>query len=291
MTALGLLSAGLGVAFVGCSSDDTSGGGGGTDAGKDTSTDAPATGPKQSGTLLDFPVGTKVKDATITLGSGSGTSGADGKYSIATTKDTPFFMRVTHSQYLTLIEQEWQLSGDADRGPTQYISQGVKPTLLALLESSDTPKVKQDKGILAVGIVLEGACTEDGGVVIKIDTGAATDAGTDAGDGGGDAGGSDAGSGDTDNIVRYFTSVTSVAPMNQPQQTTKNQNTPAVAIYNVTPGENVQLSVTPSAASGCTVVKQYPHADPKASNIKYTGKIKVEAGTNTFSFARVFLTK
>jgi len=280
LTALGLLAFGLGVSFMGCSSDDSStptptpDGGGGSDTGTGGS------GVTQSGQVVDFAPGgggAGVDGVTVDLGSGRTTATGGnprGSYTIKVPQDTPFNMRVSKAGYTTLLEQEWQLSGDADRAQTPLPNAQLTGALVSAIQgNAANPPIEASKGVLAVG-VLKGTCASEAGATIQIDTGTTVDAGADAGSGG-------------PKTVYFKGSLPSAETATQ-----DGEGALAALIYNVTPGDNIKLLVTPAATCN---VEDPAFTDPVASNIKYTGKITVEAigdlasttATHVTSFARV----
>jgi len=237
LTALALtISAGGAALFVGCSSDDTS----------SPNPDAGASGPKQSGTIVDLlSPGHAISGATVSLGSnGSAQADSSGAYSIAVSKNTPFYMRVASPGYVSLIEEEWQLAGDANRGQTNLLDSNTGGTLVTTLPGLDTAK-----GVLAVGAI-KGTCSTEAGATIAVDA-----AGQDAG---------------TSNQVIYFQAGTVPAPAPD-NHTQANAVTLSAIVYNLALGA-VKLNVT--APTGCTV-KSFPVTDPLASNIQYTGNMQV----------------
>ncbi|WP_394850439.1 hypothetical protein LZC95_23640 [Pendulispora brunnea] len=305
--ALGVGALAFSLAFVGCSSDDTStptvdagnkDTGTGTDAGPGVDSGQPGPGMvTQKGVISDFPPGggQAVVGATIDVGNGrTATTGNSpkGGYSIQVPKDTPYFMRIRKEGYTTLIEQEWQLTGDADRGKSIFPDKQATTLLVGVIQGNPSfPKVDPAKGVLAIGLI-KGSCPTEGGATIRVEPGAsallADDGGTDSGT---DAG-SDGGSGDAPQVVylnnRAFPDVAA----------TKSQDgatTPTAIIYNVPPGNRFKITVE---HPNCDV-QPFPFNEPTAPNIKYTGNIVVEplgnpaedGGTNTSTFARILLSK
>ncbi|WP_394827376.1 hypothetical protein [Pendulispora albinea] len=188
-------------------------------------------------------------------------------------------MRVAKPGYTSLLEQEWQLAGDADRAKTILPDRQATELLVQSLSGLGKPPPNPAKGALGIGL-LKGACPTEGGATVRVDTGAAGDAGADAGA--------------NANIVVYFKGL---LPSNE-TTTQADAVTPTVMIYNIAPGEGIEVMVIPPP--DCKV-EPFPVADPAAPNITYTGKIKVEpigdlrpdagTGANVTSFARVVLSK
>ena len=268
LTALGAMTAlGLSAAFIGCSSDDNVT----TPPLVDSGTDA-NTGPVQKGQVIEFSLSntvTGVSGATVDLGGKTATTSdtaPKGSYSLAVTKDSPFYMRVTKAGYTTLLEQEWQVSGDADRARTVLPSATFTGALVTAIGKEN---VDGSKGVLGIGLV-KGTCPTEAGATIQVNP-----TGTDA----------------SSTPVVYF----SGGLPSQQQQTQAGELTPTALAFNVTLGAPTVV-VTPPA--GCKVLS-FPYTDPSTPNITYTGNIKVEpvgsfaddagAVTHLTSFARIFL--
>ena len=328
VTALGVGALAFTLAFVGCSSDDTStptGDAGNKDTGTGTGSDAGSgvdSGPPppgmvtQKGVISDFPpgAGEAVVGATIDVGNGRTTttgSKPKGGYSIQVPKDTPYSMRISKAGYTTLIEQEWQVSGDADRGKGIFPDKQATSLLVSVIQGNPSfPQVDPAKGVLAVGLI-KGTCATEGGATISVEASTsarallADDAGTDAGadsgtDAGSDAGtdaGSDAGSdagppADTPKVV-YLTS--SAFPDTSATVSQAGATTPTAIIYNVPIGNRFTIKVNHPSCNQ----EPFPFNDPVAPTIKYSGNVTVEpigntaedGGTNVSSFIRVLLSK
>ncbi|WP_394839723.1 hypothetical protein LVJ94_22810 [Pendulispora rubella] len=294
------------LAFVGCSSDDTStptGDGGnkdtgtGNDAGPGVDSGPPAPGMvTQKGIISDYPPGggEGVVGATIDVGNGHTATTVDkagttpkGSYSLAVPKDTPYFMRISKAGYTTLIEQEWLVTGDANRGKSVFPDKQATSLLVQVIQGNPSfPKADPQKGVLAVGLI-KGTCATEGGATIRVEPGTsallADDAGTDAG--------SDAGT-DGPKVV-YLTSA--AFPDTSAQKTQDGATTPTAIIYNVPPGNRFKITVEHPTCN----VEPFPFNDPAAPAIKYTGNIVVEplgnpaedGGTNVSTFARILLSK
>ena len=317
LTALGMGALAFTLCFIGCSSDDSSTSppgqdGGNPDTGGNQDTGTPLGQATQTGQVIRLPVGggttkTTIAGATVDLGNGKSTITFDGdaggankgKYSLSFTQQTPFFMRISkpaagQDTLTTLIEQEWQLSGDADRGLTPVPDLQTTNLLFQVIHLSLGYAVDPDnKGVIGVGVI-KGTCPTEEGTVVALDTGAsfaaervaADDAGTDdagadadagpgdagPGDAGpGDAGPGDAGAGPLPNQVVYFNHTTGL-PDGKLHAIQKDQIQPGALIFNVTPGY-VKVKVTPPA--GCRVLS-FPITDPQTPTIQYTGRAKVE---------------
>jgi len=210
----------------------------------------------QSGTIVKLNTDPPEPVAGATVDVGNNTTvvtDAQGKYSVNVPLNTPFIMKVTKApDFVPLMEQEWELTGNADRGPTSLPDTGTQQLLQQILTGYDS-----SKGVLGVGLVITKSCAGDeGGATITIDP---------------------PGSSQT----AYFgtnglpgSSTTSVA----------GAKTPTAVLYNVTPGKGVKVKVNHPK---CTVA-DFPQADPDVPTITYTGNVDVEATGGT-SFVRIFM--
>lgn len=260
----GLAIASILALSVGCSSTDTTpsgdGGTGGEGGGGDGSV-APGMA-TQKGKTIDFATMAGVAGATITLGDGhsamSMAAPMKGVYAIPVPINTPYFMTVTGDTYVKLIEQEWQISADYDRGTTSMIDMATQMMLEGALAGFD-----MTKGVLGVGITKStgGACADEGGATIALKT-------------------------PGNSVVRYFTSG---FPDGTRTSVQSGQTTPSAVIYNIDVGADLELVVTPPTGGDggvpCTV-EAFPHTE---GTVTYTGKAKVEGGGATTSFFRVFV--
>lgn len=253
------------LAFAACSNNS----GGGNDAGTDTQqqNDAPASGYKQTGRIVDFTSKNPIAGATVSSGSASATTGTDGKYSLDVPQDTAYTMTISNDGYLTLHEQEWKLSGDANRGDTSAVANGIEN----LLKNALSPLPDGQLGVLSINVYATGSCASPIGAVLDA-PGAAT---------------ADGGGGNV-HIVYFANGFPSSGTSVQ------DTGTPSAIIYNLPVGTFSQVTVTHPT---CTPVA-FPVADPSIPTMTYTGNVKLDpsgpmddAGVvqNVASFMRVYL--
>ena len=196
-----------------------------------------------------------VEGATVDLGSGrTATTDAKGQYSINVPLNTPYFMKVTKDQgYVPLVEQEWQLTGNADRGDTSLPPTELQGLLVTVLGAA----YDKTKGALGVGLVLTKSCAGDeGGATIALDPPGSSK-------------------------VTYFAAG---LPSGSATASAAGQTTPTALIYNIDPGTGLKVKVTHPKCS----VAPFPQTDLDAGTISYTGGIKVEVNGGS-SFVRIFL--
>ncbi len=278
--ALGLtLSVGAVSLFIGCSSDDSSGTTSKPDAGNGD-TGAPSGNVTQKGSVLELqPAGQPVSGATVTLGTATATTDDFGNYTISVPKDTAFSLKVSAPSHANLFDQEYTLSGDADRGPSLLTSNVAAQGLSVYLTGFDPTLA-----VLAVGVINVGSCPDQGTATISVGTGAG-DAGS------GDAGSSDAGAGPQ---VVYINSQGYPDP--KQHSVVKGLSQPSAVIYNLPTDGSATISVTRDKCTQVTA-SEYPYPDPQVPNIKYTGKYTLQAAgnvadrnvTGNISFVRVFI--
>lgn len=208
---------------------------------------------KQKGKMVELGQTVGVVGATVDLGGHSAvTMGAPNKgaYEIAVPINTPFFMQVTEPGHVKLIEQEWQISADYDRGTTGMVDTGTQGMLQGALPAFDTTK-----GVLGVGITKSaaGACASEAGATIALAV-------------------------PGNSKVRYFKGG---FPDGMTTAVLDGQTTPSAVIYNIDIGADLTIVATPP--TGC-MLDAFPHTE---GSITYTGKAKVEAGASAFT--RVFV--
>ena len=206
----------------------------------------------QTGRIVDFNNPKKgVAGVTVTAGTVTATTDTAGRYTLNVPKDTAYTMAITAPNYLKLIEQEWKLTGNADRGDTSYVDSSTQLVLQNALAGYD------DKlAVLSIGVKKKGACAAvDGATIVMANQGAA--------------------------ILKYFKGG---FPSNTATSVAADQ-VPSAVIYNLPPGTPVQLTVTHPT---CKQVA-FPTADPDAPTIVYTGSATTEGGASTASYTRVYV--
>lgn len=244
---------GLSVLFVvvGCSSGTTpttpDGGA------KDAAADVPSNSYVQTGRVVDYDTSKGVKAITVTATTANGpittTTDDTGKYTLAVPKDTPYTMSLTGTNYLKLNEQEWSLTGDANRGDTRFVSALTQSTLQSLLTGYD------DKlAVVSIGLTKLPSCTASlDGVTVALEKP------------------------DASKVVYFaggFPTGSAVA----------EGASPAALFYNVTPNGPIKLVVTGTTCK----LAAFPQKDLTVPTISYTGNVVAEGG-KAASFARFFL--
>lgn len=106
-----------------------------------------------------------VEGATITVAGKTAITNASGAYEIAVPKDQPVQMTVTAPDYFKLIEQEWILKTDLDRGETQLLKTGTANLLAGVLNPPRDPS----KGLLVVSVRVQPPCASEEGTTLTID--------------------------------------------------------------------------------------------------------------------------
>jgi hypothetical protein len=250
MKKLGLIAV---VTFVAaCSSSSTTTP---TDAGggQDAAPDVPSNTFTQSGKIVDFDSNKGLKGVTVTAKTATDTFTATtddtGKYALAVPKNTPYTMSLTADKYLKLNEQEWSLTGDADRGSTKFVSAGTQSLLQALLTGYDNTLA-----VVSLGFIKLPSCTASlDGMTITLTTPDKAQ-------------------------VKYFNG-------GFPNGSAVSEGaSPAVLVYNFTPGAEMKFTL---ANTTCKLAA-FPQTDPTAPTISYSGKVTSEAGQSA-SFIRFFL--
>jgi hypothetical protein len=235
------------VAVAACSSTTTVAP---ADAGKDAASEGGGNTYAQTGQIVDFNTNKGVVGATVTAGSVSATTDATGKYTLNVPKDTAYSMTITAPNYLKLIEQEWKLTGDADRGKTSFVDAATQQTLQNALSGYD-----QAKAVFSMQVQKKGTCADVTGATITM-----ANQGT--------------------AVLKYFKGG---FPSNTATSVTDGQ-LPSAVIYNVTPGTQVVITVTHPT---CKQVA-FPVADPTIPTILYTGNVTTEGGAAA-SFTRLYV--
>jgi hypothetical protein len=233
----------------------------------------------QTGIIVDFSSKKGLPGMIVTGGGATVTTDTTGAYTLAVPKNTAYTMAVgsdpdADTQYLTLNEQEWTLSGNVDRGKTSAVSDLTENLLKGVLQ----PQPDNTLAVLTVDVIATGACPSATGATVSV-PGLPTP----------DAGAPDGGNGP---YLDYFSggfpsaSATSVTDGQLPSAII--WNLPVNASFNA-------VTVTPP--NGCTVIP-FPTTDPSDAgpgpSLTYTGNVKLaasqpQAGMNVASFMRVFL--
>ncbi|HEY1955684.1 MAG TPA: hypothetical protein VGH28_08725 [Polyangiaceae bacterium] len=262
------------LAFAACSGDDKGGDAGGDAGGDVANSDAPVDGFHQTGQIVDYSSGAGLGGATIT-GGGSTTQGdSKGNYDLVVPKNTPYSMTTSLDGYLTLHEQEWQLSADSVRGKTSAVANGTEQLLKSILQPQPDPTL----GVLTIQVIATGGdaggCASATGATISV-PGLAVDGGTGA------------------HLV-YFDGGSPNLPSASATSVTDGA-LPSAIIYDLPIGMFSSVTVTHPT---CSTVP-FPVADPNIPTLTYTGKVDVEASSvavddagtmgNVASFMRVFL--
>jgi len=258
------------LAFAACSNNNGGGNDGGTNDGP-AQGDGPSNGVHQTGQIVNYgSTNTPVSGASVTDGTSVATTDSKGNYSLTVAKDTPYTMTVSNDGYLTLHEQEWKLSGDADRGQTDAV-----PNLTEnLLKGTLNPAPDTQLGVLTIEVIATGSCTSATGATLSV-PGLAADGGTGA-------------------HLYYFDGGSPNLPSSSATSVTDGA-LPSAIIWDLPVGTFSQITVTHPT---CTAVA-FPFADPNIPTLTYTGNSEVtassvavdDAGTmgNVASFMRVYL--
>jgi len=227
----------------------------------------------QTGTIVDFTSKAGQAGMEVSGGGTTVTTDSKGAYTLPVPKSTPYSMIIASgpnagASYLTLNEQEWQVSGDVDRGKTSAVSNSTE----SLLKNVLTAPVDPTLAVLTVQVIATGACLSATGSTVSV-PGLVTDAGGTV-------------------HAEYFSGN---FPSASATSVTDGQ-VPSVIFWNL-PNSASFKDVTVTPPTGCTVVA-FPTSDPSDAgpgpNLTYTGNVKLEpsapdAGYNVASFMRVFL--
>ncbi len=247
-----LVSLSCGVAVLACGDDDNGGrtgvdGGGGTEGGTDGSSGgSPA---KQTGKIVVALQNVPLSGATVTIGSSTAQTKADGTYEIGITKGPALQMQVTAEDYYKLFEQEYVVKADTfDRGETSLLSKAIANTLVSFLQGRDPAK-----GLLIVKVQPTAPCDSEEGTIVALDPPGSS-------------------------MVRY---ISGGIPSNSQSSAKKGESFHAV-IYNVDLGAPVNVKLT----SPLCKQKAFP---VDVDNVTYTGKNQKVEGGEVLSFMRVFL--
>ncbi len=211
---------------------------------------ATQTGKTVSYTPCSAPV--PVAGATITIGSRTATTAADGTYSIEVPSGTPFTMMVTAPSYIPLTEAEDTVAASYDRGDTLLIS-----TETAMFLEDALPSYSATGSLLTIELVKTGACKDVTGTTVAVSSAGSTA------------------------VTQYPAQCASPVGGTSATDGTFPVASDAV-VYNLPPGPHTVKVTSPK----CTQVP-YPYTDA-ATGLTYDGTVTTEAG-NANAFTRVFL--
>jgi hypothetical protein len=195
---------------------------------------------------------TPVAGATVSVGSSSATTAADGTYSIEVPSGSPFTMSVTAANYIPLIEAEDTVTAAYARGNTLLIS----TTTASFLESA-LPGYESSGTLLTIELVGTGSCTDVTGTTVTVSPT------------------------NTEAVTQYPEQCVSPVGGTSATQGTFPSASAAV-VYNLSAGMHTVSATSPK----CTQIP-YPYKDP-ANGVTYDGTVQTQTG-NTNSFTRVFL--
>jgi hypothetical protein len=247
-----------------------------TDGGTDAAGEASAMTFAQTGQIVDFSNPTSgIPNVTISGGGASVLSNAMGDYTLNVPQNKPYSMQVVGSDagtaYVSLNEQEWMLTGNANRGTTSFVSQQTQGLLTIVLPSTPSPML----AVLSVQVEATGACAADaGGSDVTGATISVPGLSTDGGAG---------------PVLVYFAGSPPVPTVSAKSVTAGLL--PSAIIYNMPVSASFnQVTINHPT---CTQ-KAFPVSDLTDSHIVYTGNVQLQAlgaapMTPTVSYIRVFL--
>ena len=277
MRKIGLSS--VGFAIVVACSNSSGNGDGGTDGSAETGSDSGNT-VAQTGQIIDFDNKTGVFDIMVSGAGNTTTTDSMGNYSLAVPPNTPYTMQVVAGAdagkpYVSLNEQEWMLTGAANRGQTSFVSAGTEGLLKSVLPTTPNPML----AVLSVIVEATGSCAADAGGADV--TGATISVpGLPSGDAGSDGGPNSV-------VLVYFSGG---LPSGSATSVTAGQ-LPSALIYNLpTTTSFNQITVTHPTCH----MKAFPVSDSTSPNIVYTGNVRLDPseptnGPGVVSNIRVFL--
>ncbi len=259
------------VAALACSNNNNN------DAGTDSGGEASANNVNQTGTIVAFQLGTPVSDTFVSGAGATATTDGAGNYTLSVPKNTNYTMQVVAgvdagTNYVSLNEQEWMLTGNANRGKTSFVPATTQGLLQAILQ----PKPDPTLAVLSISVYATGACAADAG---GADIAGATISvpGLTVGDAGNTGG----------PVLTYFSGgfPSSTTTSVQPGQL------PSAIVYNLTPTAAFnQVTVKHPTCKQ----KPFPVNDLSDPNIVYSGNVRLDISYPTgqpavVSFMRVFL--
>lgn len=205
----------------------------------------------QKGRIIDYTLKVPAADAIVTIVGGASTkSDAMGLYSLKLPKNKPSSFTLTGDLKLKLIEQEFVLSGDVDRGDTNLVSVTTQNLLKAFLAGYDAKLATLSVGVNKAG------CASIDGVTVDLDP---PQMGT---------------------KILYFQGG---LPSTMLTSGLEGQ-LPTAIIYNIDASKPVRVK----AMHPTCKMAAYPFTDPEKPTLSYTGNVSLEAGDAT-SYVRVWL--
>lgn len=243
------------------------------DAGTDAAGEAAPSTFTQTGQVIDFSNMNGLSGITVSGAGNSVTTNATGNYTLSVPQNTAYTMQVVGADagYTSLNEQEWMLTGNANRGTTSFVAQ----TTEALLQSALEPKPNPMLAVLSVQVQAEGSCSPDaGGPDVTGATISVPGLGSDGGTG--------------PQLVYFSNGFPSAATSVQAGQL------PSAIIYNLQPTTSTSLFNSVTVTHPTCTQKAFPTSNLSAPTIVYTGNVRLDVAYPTgsppvVSFMRVFL--
>ncbi len=233
----------------------------GNEAGPANDGSSGGTTAKISGVTVGFGANAKpVAGSSVAAGTITTKSDSKGVWSLTLPKSQPFSLTFTTPNYATLTEQEFQLTGDFDRGNSSLIDQSTANLLLGTFNGYDATL-----GVLGLVAIANGtSCPADDKTTETVNGATFSVSGGSPGDAGGPK-------------IVYFKGGFPTASATS----TAAGQAPAAVAYNVPVGVNLTVTVThPSCTQQAFPVTQ--------GAITYTGNVQTIAGLGT-SYIRTFL--
>lgn len=248
-----VVAAAAAAGFVACSDDETKTPATGTGDGGASGTDSGGGGgntAKFSGQMEGYSSKGPVAEADVTAGSASGKTDSKGVFELNVEKNKEFNLKVSKSDFFTLVDQEMKIAADADLPKLRFVDKGVGNVLLGAL------KANAAKGVVSVGLKATSDCETKAG---DFPQGAKVTV-----------------EGQPDAKVVYY----KATPDPSLTEGQKGED-PAAVIFNANPDEPLTIKVEYTKCSQ----QAWPHTDE--NGITYTGKI-VPKAPETLSVYRVF---
>lgn len=117
----------------------------------------------QRGSVVVAQSNAPLEGATVTVGSRSVTSAADGTYALPVPRGVPYAMRIEAPDHYTLLEQEWVAGADVSRTGSTMLPNNVASFLAALLPNRDATK-----GVLVVRVNAVRGCADADGATVSL---------------------------------------------------------------------------------------------------------------------------